>query len=48
MKEKTFEELLTRKATKSELKELIKLANNEIKEWESFIKLCENKLTNLK
>ena len=43
MKTKTFEDMLTKRATKQDLKDLIKMAKNEIKEWEKFIKLCEKK-----
>ena len=45
MKTKTFEELLTRKATKQELKDLIEMAEAEIFEWRTFIVKCKEKLT---
>ena len=45
MKEKTIKELLLGKGkTKADLKRLIELAENEIKEWEDFIKVVEKKL----
>jgi len=45
MKEKTIKELLLGKGkTKSDLKRLIKVAENEIREWKEFIKTCEEKL----
>ena len=47
LKTKTFEDLLTRKATKEELQELIVMAGNEIKEWEEFIEMCEGKIKEL-
>lgn len=43
MKTKTFEDMLTKRATKQDLKDLIKMAKNEIKEWRKFIKLCRSK-----
>ena len=45
MKTKTFEELLTRKSTKQELKDLIEMAEAEIFEWRPFIVKCKEKLT---
>lgn len=47
MKTKTFEELLTRNASKEVLEELREMAELEIVEWENFIELCNTKLTNL-
>lgn len=40
----TFKHFFKKNPTKSELKELRKMALNEIKEWKEFIKLIDNKL----
>jgi len=44
MKTKTFEDLLTKKASKEDLENLIVMAEREIKAWELFVMDCEEKI----
>lgn len=44
MNQKEINEILTRKATKKELKELIEMAKNEIEEWWKFIEDCKKQI----
>jgi hypothetical protein len=46
-KMQAYKRLMKGKATKSELKVLIKWAETEINEWEVFLKLCNKQLKNL-
>jgi len=39
--------VLSDKASKKDLQQLIKLAENEVEEWEKFIKICKEKLIKL-
>ena len=45
MKKVSLEDLLTRKATNEELESLIEMAQYEIREWKSFIKLAKKRLS---
>ena len=47
IKMKAYKRLMKGKATKSELKVLIKWAEVEINEWEVFLNLCNIKLKSL-
>ena len=44
MKTKTFEDLLTKHASKEDLEDLIAMAEREIEEWELFVVDCEEKI----
>lgn len=44
MKTKTFENMLLQNAEKQDLKDLIKMAEKEVEEWDQFIIKCYEKL----
>jgi len=47
MEQETQRLLLKKGANKRELNNLIKLANNEIREWKNFIQLCKGKIKDM-